>query len=742
MSHSFLCSSCDLPMSGQYDCGTPVASKYFPIVNSSGKAYPLCERHYFARLDLICARCGEAIHGSYINALGKKFHVDHFSCSLCLTPFGPNDAYYEHQGHIYCHYHFSELHASKCVGCHMVILKQYVDITRNGIEEQWHLECYMVQKVWNITLNSIQLNPKLNEPPTNPTELLSQSQPNGLEHTFSKANGVDAFTLASEKLKHEQKAMEELVSRVWSVLSIFEESAAACISNMLLNVSNGLYLEGVRQAASFILHIEVLFAGIDLIDQRLAIHLDHMGLVYAKEPKFLCKKVIGFFALLSHTQKTGIKRLEITQELLSLVTSLAHSLKCLIRLSLSGALKLEREYNSPGSLSAFLDTLLELSEQDGRIQLLLDTEAIPERCLGCQSPIEEACISSVASSFTSTLSPSSCRWHLNCFSCIRCQKLLSSDLRSAAGWQPTEPQGVLCSTCFSSNQNTPCEFERVTSLSQYIFLLRVSLQRLLVLFNVKNNPPTLPSTHPDLTTTPTTPPLVTTTAANFPPLSTSSSPSVSEELDNKLDNETGVQRDLEVSLIPETKSVDSQSPIWLSELSVFEFYLLRHVVVGQLETLLQWSSEEMLPLIDEGKKPGLWNRFVHTILKKGKPKEEGTFSVALESLVAKTGVASTLGAGPGQILLPAFIDTCIGSLRASDLHVEGIFRKNGNIKRLNQVRELFDLDPMAGTQSIREESPIQIAALLKKFLRELPEPLLTYRLYKVFVVASSTWTFI
>lgn len=48
-----------------------------------------------------------------------------------------------------------------------------------------------------------------------------------------------------------------------SVLSAFEESSAACISDMLRQVSNGQYIDAIRMAEKFILHVEVLFATID-----------------------------------------------------------------------------------------------------------------------------------------------------------------------------------------------------------------------------------------------------------------------------------------------------------------------------------------------------------------------------------------------------------------------------------------------------------------------------------------------
>jgi len=62
--------------------------------------YPLCETDYFARLDLICASCKQALRSSYITACGEKYHVEHFTCSECDTLFGPNDSYYEHSGRV------------------------------------------------------------------------------------------------------------------------------------------------------------------------------------------------------------------------------------------------------------------------------------------------------------------------------------------------------------------------------------------------------------------------------------------------------------------------------------------------------------------------------------------------------------------------------------------------------------------------------------------------------------------
>ena len=70
------------------------------------------------------------------------------------------------------------------------------------------------------------------------------------------------------------------------------------------------------------------------------------------------------------------------------------------------------------------------------------------------------------------------------------------------------------------------------------------------------------------------------------------------------------------------------------------------------------------------------------------------------------------------------------------MSVEGIFRKNGNIKRLNTVTEALDRDP--SSVNLADDNPVQLAALLKKFLRDLPDPLMTFRLHRLFCAAEST----
>ena len=84
----------------------------------------------------------------------------------------------------------------------------------------------------------------------------------------------------SNLLECKRRCSIEYVARV---LSSFEESSAASISDMLRQVSGGKYLEAIRMADRFILHIEVLFATIDDLEYQFA-HLNLEGARLSSAP--------------------------------------------------------------------------------------------------------------------------------------------------------------------------------------------------------------------------------------------------------------------------------------------------------------------------------------------------------------------------------------------------------------------------------------------------------------------------
>ena len=102
---------------------------------------------------------------------------------------------------------------------------------------------------------------------------------------------LDSEENATEEMrkivKESEESVEEKVLWIWRTLSSFEEKSATCISDMLLHVSNGAYVDGVMTAKKFITHVDLLFSAADNLDQVLQSHTAKGALVcYAIRPAF------------------------------------------------------------------------------------------------------------------------------------------------------------------------------------------------------------------------------------------------------------------------------------------------------------------------------------------------------------------------------------------------------------------------------------------------------------------------
>lgn len=204
----------------------------------------------------------------------------------------------------------------------------------------------------------------------------------------------------------------------------------------------------------------------------------------------------------------------------------------------------------------------------------------------------------------------------------------------------------------------------------------------------------------------------------------------------------GHQREVSAGKDPDGIAVGEPVPQrtkrYFSELTALEYFIVRHVAVLSMEPLLQghYNLEELLGLI-ETNKPTFWGKlgkaFKNDRSRGGKKK--GVFGVTLDALVERDGVESTYGVGPGALRVPGIIDDIISAMRQMDMSVEGVFRKNGNIRGLKELSEKIDAKEVE--VDLTKESPVQLAALLKKFLRELPDPLLTYKLYRLIITSQS-----
>ncbi|KAH6636656.1 hypothetical protein F5144DRAFT_188729 [Chaetomium tenue] len=832
------CKKCGEPLTGQFvraldgtfhldcfkcrDCGQIVASKFFPADDGDGTGqYPLCETDYFRRLGLLCHQCNGALRGSYITALERKYHVDHFTCSLCPTVFGAQDSYYEHDDQVYCHYHYSTQFAQRCNGCQASILKQFVEIFRNGQNQHWHPECYMIHKFWNV-----RLNPPQDVPAPIPDDPAGR-----------------------ELVREEEERMEEKVYRIWSVLSTFEESSAACISDMLLHVSNGAYIDGVMVAKRFIFHVDILFRSADRLDGSMA-HLDMNSLAYGREAKLLCKKIVAFFSLLSKTQDRATRKPGVTQDLLTLVTGLAHYLKLLIRICLQGALRIEKERKNADGLYHFLGDLNDLETlktDDNSTTTLQLTSGMSrlsahdsDQCASCRKPIEDECAKIDDK-----------RWHLGCANCSRCGKELGRNLQDAQ-LNPYDAK-IFCSSCEPNAPPNAAPLEHVTKLQQYVFLLQVALARLLEILRASGSIPSfsedpngdgsgptegrpgphggqyprhhressyesalndvkrLKSTRLDKHLSSSFRKARTSRILDGPESSSARPGSAGggqgdggfnkhfsiveergpiDEEDIMLPNQDAITLDDIPRIIAAEQAREQQRPYpppgqelfrsttgepqfgagepvggnghqrslsdgkgpgsrapggqpalrsrrYFSELSGLEYFIVRHLAVMTMHPMVEseFTLEELLGFIESKKPANFWKNIGKAFKNDGRKnvKKKGVFGVPLEVIIERDGAESTDGVGPGTLRIPAVVDDIISSMKQMDLSVEGVFRKNGNIKKLGELVEKIDKEEQVDFSSTQA---VQVAALLKRYLRELPDPLMTQKLYRLWLAAA------
>ncbi|KAM9327910.1 rho GTPase-activating protein 1 [Pholidichthys leucotaenia] len=90
---------------------------------------------------------------------------------------------------------------------------------------------------------------------------------------------------------------------------------------------------------------------------------------------------------------------------------------------------------------------------------------------------------------------------------------------------------------------------------------------------------------------------------------------------------------------------------------------------------------------------------------------------------------------PDDDPVPVVMRDTIGFLSEQGLEIEGLFRRSANVTLVKEVQLRYN---SGSTVDFREIEDVHLAAvILKTFLRELPEPLLTYQLYNDIVNFAS-----
>uniref|UniRef100_H3CAJ7 Rho GTPase-activating protein 15 n=1 Tax=Tetraodon nigroviridis TaxID=99883 RepID=H3CAJ7_TETNG len=114
---------------------------------------------------------------------------------------------------------------------------------------------------------------------------------------------------------------------------------------------------------------------------------------------------------------------------------------------------------------------------------------------------------------------------------------------------------------------------------------------------------------------------------------------------------------------------------------------------------------------------------MRTLQEKGLIKER-VFGCCLQSLCRREGGA-----------VPRFVHLCLDAVEKRGLQVDGIYRVSGNLATIQKLRFLVDEEEHVDLDHSQWEDVHVVTGALKMFFRELPEPLVPFRFFPLFVEA-------
>ncbi|KAF9389808.1 hypothetical protein CPC16_005543 [Podila verticillata] len=145
----FICSSCNEAISGMMitAMGKRWHSDHFvcTVCNTNLEhvqffqrdGLPYCHFDYHDKFSPKCGHCNSAIENECLTALGKSWHPGHFFCRECGDPF-EEDGYMVHDDFPYCEKDYLRLFAPKCAGCQDPIQGDFI----SALKGKWHRDCF------------------------------------------------------------------------------------------------------------------------------------------------------------------------------------------------------------------------------------------------------------------------------------------------------------------------------------------------------------------------------------------------------------------------------------------------------------------------------------------------------------------------------------------------------------------------------------------------------------------------
>ena len=783
------------------DCFSPLKPKYFPFeLPETGNTILLCQYDYFRRHHLLCHVCDKPLRGLYYTAFGERYDEEHFSCSICGEACGVKKCFMN-DDKLYCRYHFLKYFSKNCNGCQYPISDQYIEFPKGDEIHSWHPECYGIHKYWHVTLSSDKLGLlPISKSIYDGNSLLQDNKPTREELDRQMQLFYSLLTKTWCILYKFEEQTAACISDMFQHLASIDqlkglESTALFVLKIECLFKALVALDHANEGSSSIDASPETFK--DTVPnnnfnlKKISRNLTTKIMIYLQLLRKLNSdtesskvEIASFMSII-----TGLAHFAKLLTRYGLYMILERNKKLYSSAPLLKFLK-EVEKN-------------ELYENDPFKYINLSIK-VTDNCFSCGKYIQEDCIqfqekrwhkgclscSSCSNKITqSNFSDATFNLTENKIICSDCS---IDDPISIPGFKYVKSLSqlifLLKIALIRSKAVTETQLKNQSSSSRSdgakaaILMQQTYVRTLSDITRLKSRRESVRIAHKQDARMSM---VLEKKEQQFEGGSVEleekiisepngfSKPSDSSSPENVFSNSRSLTLD-DISRIvaaeqarelrpnafthfKKLKEVEDDSVrilskgsgIYYSELTNYDLSLLRAISL----TLLTLESKsignipnisQIIPVITKLEKTNssgkFWNKMKikrNKDSKKNIPKQ--VFGTPLEELCMSWGIQSDLGVGPSKIQVPIVVDELISSLRQMDLSVEGIFRINGNIRKLREITTLINSDPGV-TPDFSKESAIQLSALLKKFIRTLPEPIMTNSLYSLWIDAAKLET--
>ncbi|EHM99648.1 Lrg1p [Saccharomyces cerevisiae x Saccharomyces kudriavzevii VIN7] len=778
------------------DCRKPLKPKYFPYqVDGTSQPILLCQYDYFRRHNLLCHVCDTPLRGLYYTAFGYRYDEEHFSCTICATPCGVKKCFmYENQ--LYCKYHFLKYFSKRCKGCKFPISDQYIEFPKGEEIHCWHPECYGIHKYWHVNLAAetvglqylpkLEYNPNVEDKDINPTSYELDKQMQAFNFILSKTWSVlyrfeeEAASCISDMFQYltsndQLKGIESTALLVIKIDCLFRglDVLNLSINKSMSGSSEPEYIEGnsmsINKYSKFPKNLST----------KIMIYLQLLRKL-GTENKNENITISSFMSVI-----TGLAHFLKLLTRFGLYTALENNKATR---SVNPLLRFLREVEKN-----------ELFENNA-FQYIKTPVNATDSCAGCNKYIQEECVQFYEHRWhIACFICSSCHKNIDPMSLtdltfnkekrrILCSHCSIDDPASVPGFKfvsklaqlifllkiaLVKSRTVMLKSKASNIagrklvQSTMLKEQTYIRTLNDIKRLRSRRESVRITHNKQQARKSviLETTETDLnepmkqegnknliieTDDLSSNQQVSTRENVFSNTKTLTLDDISRIVAAEQARELRPNAFTHFKKLKETDDetsnvVPKKSGVYYSELSTTELSIIRAISLSLLANKKLISKTDpnynnLVSMVFSNEKQVLtgsfWSKMkIIMSMEPKKPIAKTVFGTPLDVLCEKWGVDSDLGVGPVKIRIPIIIDELISSLRQMDMSVEGIFRKNGNIRRLRELTATIDSNPTEAPD-FSKENAIQLSALLKKFIRELPQPILSTDLYELWIKAA------